>query len=214
VGMYPCHLRHPGHSGSSSHPGRHDAAGSSGGHTTGPVAVGVNAVPSPAASVGTSGATATSGAPIGAQNRAVGRNPGTSRSLGVTRSNRASTGASSASSFTARASGATVGTASRGGQHVFGSSRAKGKASGGTQRAIAPATSRSATGDLWSGFKPGARSSVLAAQASPDKSGLGGTAIAALAMLGLGLAGFVAATSFVALRSRRAKAAGRSGTTK
>jgi len=177
----------------------------------------VNAAPSPAASVGTSGATATSGAPIGAQNRAVGRNPGTSRTLGVTRTRAATgtagTGASSASSFAARAGGATVGTASRGGQQVFGSSRAKSKASG-THRATAPASSRSATGDLWSGFKPSARSSVLAAQASPEKGGLGGTAIAALAMLGLGLTGFVAATSFVAVRSRRAKAAGRSGTTK
>jgi len=126
-----------------------------------------------------------------------------------------------AGSFAQRESGATVGTTSRGGQAVFGSSApAKGKSAATTKAASKPATStpstRSAGGDLWSGFKPSSRSSVFAAEASAQPSGNGGVT-AALALLGLGLAGIAGAMSFVLLRSRRAKAratAGGSGTSK
>jgi hypothetical protein len=95
---------------------------------------------------------------------------------------------------------------------VFGSSRAKNKASAGST-ARAAVTSRSAAGDLWSGFKPSARASVLSASSAPDRGGLSGTAVAALAMLGLGLTGAIGAMSFVGLRSRRAKSRS-AGTTK
>jgi len=117
------------------------------------------------------------------------------------------------SDFAQRASGATAGTTSRGGQAVFArSAPSKGKSA--AQNA-APST-RSAAGDLWSGFKPSARSSVFAAQASAKSEGMSTTATAALAMLGLGIAGIGGAMAVVALRSRRTRsrsAAGGSGTT-
>jgi hypothetical protein len=170
--------------------------------------VSVNAIPTPSASIGTSGAAATTGAPATGRNpigsRARGNSGATSRSFGAGNSGGTNNQSRQAgTSFNQRANGDTVGTSGSNGRPVFGTSRAKAKAGAKGASAASP---RSAAGDLWSGFRPAARSSVLAAQASPQKNGLGGTAIAALAMLGLGLAGTAGAMSFLALRSRRAKA--------
>jgi hypothetical protein len=113
-----------------------------------------------------------------------------------------------ARSFAQRESGVTVGTTSRGGQAVFSSSAptpGKSAAKAASKPATSTPSTRSAAGDLWSGFKPSSRSSVFAAEASAQPSGNGGVT-AALALLGLGLAGIAGATSFVLLRSRRAKA--------
>jgi len=182
----------------------------------------VNNLPSPAASTGTSGAGATSGA----QGRATTpiRSVGGNSNPAATRRSESNVGsgigrapASVKSDFDQRVGGGTAGTTSRGGQAVFGSS-APARATSKHHAAAPAATSpRSATGDLWSGFKPSARSSVLAAASSAKPSGIGATATAALAALGLGLAGIAGAMAFVMLRSRRTKSrsgAGGSGTTK
>ena len=121
-----------------------------------------------------------------------------------------------AANFAQRAEGGTVGTTSRGGQAVFASS-AKKKAKAKGEARTSP-SSRSAAGDLWSGFEPGQRASVFSAQASAagQDGGLSGTATAALALLGLGLTGAAGATGFLVLRGRRAKSrasADGSGTT-
>jgi hypothetical protein len=118
------------------------------------------------------------------------------------------------SGFAARANGDDVGTTSRGGQAVFASSASKKKGKASNAR-TAP-SSRSAAGDLWSGFRAGERSSVFAAQASAGGQGLSGTATAALAFLGIGLTGLAGAAGFLVLRGRRSKAqstAGGSGST-
>lgn len=107
-----------------------------------------------------------------------------------------------------------MGTTSRGGQPVFGTSSAKASKKGAGDRAAATTPStRSAAGDLWSGFEPNSRSSVFAAEASAPRDGVGAP-VALLAALGLGLAGAAGAMSFAMLRSRRAKskAAGGRGT--
>ena len=185
-----------------------------------PVAVGVNTLESPALS--TSGAGSTSGAQGGTRNTAAPRtNAPTAQQGFAPRRSAQRTGATANSgtataNFAQRAEGGTVGTTSRGGQAVFARSAPKKKAKGSSEsRAV---SSRSAAGDLWSGFKPGERSSVFSAQASAagQDGGLSGTATAALAMLGLGLAGAAGTTGFLVLRGRRSKSqakAGGSGTT-
>lgn len=95
-----------------------------------------------------------------------------------------------------------------GGQAVFASPAAKAKkakASRAASKAHAP-SARSATGDLWTGFKPRARSSVFAAEAAAGQSGGGGPLTAALVVLGLGLVGLVGSASVLGLRRRRAEA--------
>ncbi len=176
-----------------------------------PVAVGVNNLPSPALSNGTSG----SGSTSGAQGRARTPSPAAApRANGVAPQGavapsrvQGTTGAVANKNFAQRASGGTVGTTSRGGQPVFARSAAsakkKGKASGDARTAP---SARSAAGDLWSGFKSGQRSSVFAAQsAAGQDGGVNGTVVAALALLGIGLTGIAGAAGFLALRGRRAK---------
>ena len=177
------------------------------------VTVDTNRLQGPAASTGTSGAGSTSGAPI--RTTGGGRETLAGRRTESAVRNRAGdpsaalngAGPQSNLSFSQRADGATAGTVASGGQQVFAKAGEKrGK------KAAAPST-RSAAGDLWSGFRPGERSSVLAAEASAQPDGLGGTAIAALAVLGLGLAGFAGTAAVVGLRSRRARSRAGSGST-
>lgn len=186
-----------------------------------PVAVGVNSAEAPALS--TSGAGSASGAERGLKNTATPRTNAPAPQGGFVprrfaqRTGAVSNPGTATANFAQRAQGGTVGTTSRGGQAVFASSGAKKKAAGSKDARTAP-SSRSAAGDLWSGFKPGQRSSVFSAEASAagQDGGLSGTATAALAMLGLGLTGMAGAAGFLVVRGRRAKAqstAGGSGTT-
>lgn len=119
----------------------------------------------------------------------------------------------------ARVSGSTAGVVQQRGQSVFASSaapasaKAKGDKSAAARKKAAakstpaPALSqRSATGDLWSGLTSGGASLASAASAGGTGGGLSGGVVAALAMLGLGLAGLTGA-ALVAGRRRRAGAA-------
>lgn len=113
------------------------------------------------------------------------------------------------SQFAQRASGATAGVTSRGGQTVFASPAAKApKASNSRAAEASRATpsARSASGDLWSGFKPAARSSVFAAESAAGDQGSAAPMTAALVVLGLGLVGLVGTASVLGARRRRAAA--------
>jgi len=111
------------------------------------------------------------------------------------------------SQFAQRANGATAGVTARGGRTVFASPAAKGTGSGRESKASdATPSARSASGDLWSGFKPQARSSVFAAEAAGANQGSGAPMTAALVVLGLGLVGLVGSASVLGLRRRRAEA--------
>jgi hypothetical protein len=112
------------------------------------------------------------------------------------------------SQFAERANGATAGVSRSGGKEVFASPAAKPKASDNKSSDAARPTpsARSASGDLWNGFKPAARSSVFEAEASAAQQGSGAPMTAALVALGLGLAGLVGSASVLGLRRRRAEA--------
>ena len=184
--------------------------------TSGPASPGtVGATPAPA--TGTSGTGVTSGASAGARAPA---NSGAPARGGVVR--RGATAAPVANGvasrqFAQRSSGATAGVARSGGKAVFGSpaAKAKGPRAARATRSRATPSARSASGDLWSGFKPQARSSVFAAEASAGGQGAGGAMTAALLAVGLGVAGLACSGLVLGLRRRKAhaKAAGRSSTT-
>jgi hypothetical protein len=108
------------------------------------------------------------------------------------------------SQFSDRANGGTAGVTARGGQTVFASPAAKARARA-TSKARTP-SARSASGDLWQGFKPEARSSVFAAEASAAKTGGGAPLTAALVVLGLGALGLAGSASVLGVRRRRAAA--------
>jgi hypothetical protein len=126
--------------------------------------------------------------------------------------------------FNARVLGATAGVTNQGGQRVFASSTAPGKASStgrgkatgkakssarSAARSVAPAVSqRTATGDLWSGVTSRANPSLASAAAgAKEGGGLSSGVVAAMALLGLGLAGIV---GFALVTSRRRRVAGAS----
>jgi len=95
----------------------------------------------------------------------------------------------------------------RGGQSVFATSaptRAKARS-----RAATP-SARSATADLRNGFRPGARSSLFAAEAASagQGQGIGAPLAAALGLLGLGLAGAIGSSLVFGLRRRGRASAG------
>lgn len=172
--------------------------------------------PTPTPSAGGSGSGATSGATTRGETRNIAGSRGQQQSParsqgGVTRPfARTGSGTTANSQFAQRSSGSTAGVSARGGQPVFSSSapsKAEGKkASDSTQpRASGPST-RSATGDLWNGFEPAARSSVFAAEASAGQNGGSGASLAAGLALGFGLTGIVAASLLFGLRRRRAQA--------
>jgi hypothetical protein len=124
----------------------------------------------------------------------------------------------------ARTNGATAGVTRAGDQAVFSSSTApratqttKAKAKGSTRssaKSTAPAdagpaaSTRSATGDLWSGVaSAGAKPSLASAAAVADKSGgLSGPVLVGMAILGLGLVGLTGGALATAGRRRRASA--------
>lgn len=111
------------------------------------------------------------------------------------------------SQFADRARGATAGVARSDGRPVFASPAAKaaGKPRGERNARSAP-SARSASGDLWNGFKPQSRSSVFAAEASAAQQGGGAAGTAALVILGLGLVGLIGSVSVLGLRRRKAEA--------
>ena len=167
-------------------------------------------------STGSSGAGSTSGArgPI----KATGRAPANSgapvrgfvrRGVATAPSGIANRQTAVANSqFAQRANGGTTGVAARGGRAVFGSPAAKATAtrSRAASKARTAPSARSASGDLWNGFKPQARASVFAAEAAGAKQGSGAPMTAALVVLGLGLVGLMGSASVLGLRRRRATA--------
>jgi len=176
----------------------------------GPVA----ANPSP--STGSSGAGSTSGArgPL----KATGRAPATNGAPAQGFVRRGTTAAPSSgvansqsglarSQFAQRADGATAGVTASGGQRVFASPAAKARARVASKAARTTPSARSASGDLWNGFKPKTRASVFAAEAAGASQGSGGPMTAALVVLGLGLVGLVGSASVLGLRRRRAASA-------
>ena len=129
------------------------------------------------------------------------------------------TGPATRADINARVGGSTAGVVRQGGQQVFASSAAPGSAKaksgkGTVARKKAPAkstsapapSSRSATSDLWSGLNSGGANLASAASAGTATGGLSGGMVAALGMLGVGLAGLMGA-ALVTGRSRRAGAA-------
>lgn len=138
-------------------------------------------------------------------------NPGATRGPAGTPAVAVDVGRSRAgSAFGQRAAGGTAGTVSQAGQRVFASATppARAKASKGKRSAAAP-SARTAAGDLWAGFQPGERASVSTAEASAKSEGVGGTVAAALAVLGLGLAGMAGTMAAVGVRRRRARSSSR-----
>lgn len=178
-----------------------------------PGAGGASAAPAPSATRGPGGSTVTSGAtapsrsPVGSRDESRARAKGVAepiRSGGIVGSSNSSD-RSASSDLARRASGATAGVIERGGgQPVFASSVApKGKSS---RASDAAASARSASGDLWSGFKPAARPSVFSAEAAAGQGGGSGAPVIAAIALGIGLTGLLGTLSLVALRRRRAAA--------
>ena len=120
----------------------------------------------------------------------------------------------------ARIGGSTAGVVRQGGQSVFASSAAPGsaKAKAGKSAAArkkaakstsAPALSqRSATADLWSGLNSKGANLASAASAGGTSGGLSTGVVAALAMLGVGLAGLTGAALLTGRRRRAGAAAG------
>lgn len=115
----------------------------------------------------------------------------------------------------ARVAGSTAGVVSQRGQSVFASSAAPRatQKSRGKSKARASATSttpavseRAATGDLWGAVTSTGANPSLASAAGPDSGGLSGGVVAAIAMLGLGLAGIAGGALATAGRRRRAAA--------
>lgn len=105
--------------------------------------------------------------------------------------------------FAARESGATAGVVSEGGQQVFGGSRAKGRAAGGSDAPASSPSERSAVGDAWSGFDSGASAAGSAAPAaSLGEEGSGSTFGIGMAILAFGLVGMLG-TFLVLAASRR-----------
>ena len=174
-----------------------------------PAAITAPAASNPApASTGTSGSGSTSGAPARVRTPvAAPRSNAVAPRVVAPSTQQQRTGVVANRTFAQRASGGTVGTTtSRAGQPVFARSAAPAKkaAKAAGEARTAPST-RSAAGDLWSGFEPAERSSVLQASAAGQDEGVNGTAAAALAFLGIGLTGIAGAAAFLALRGRRAK---------
>jgi hypothetical protein len=116
--------------------------------------------------------------------------------------------------FAQRAQGATAGVTRSGGQAVFASPAAKAKERSGDRAARATPSARTASGDLWNGFKPESRSSVFAAEASAAEQGSGAPMTVALLALGVGAVGLAGSAMVLAARRRKAhaKAAGRNTT--
>lgn len=163
------------------------------------------AEPSPTGATQTSGARAktTSGARGDSGSRAP-RNTGSGRRTTTVSpvANRVA-----ATQFTQRARGETAGITRSGGRAVFGAPAAKvSKSREADKPERAAPSARSASGDLWKGFKPQTRSSVFAAEASGGTQAGGAPLSAALLVLGLGLAGALASASVLGLRRRKAKA--------
>lgn len=121
------------------------------------------------------------------------------------------------SDLSARVNGATAGVVESRGQTVFRSSTApkakaakRDKAGARPPAKSAPAVSeRAATGDLWGGLATADANLASAAALGKDGGGMSGGLIAALAILGLGLAGLTGGALATAGRRRRAGAAKR-----
>ena len=121
----------------------------------------------------------------------------------------------------ARIGGSTAGVIQQRGQSVFASSAAprsatkakagKAAARKAATKSTAPAVSqRSATGDLWSGLSSQGASLASAASAGDQSDGLSGGLVAAIALLGLGLAGIAGAALVIGRRRRSGAVAGAS----
>jgi len=190
------------------------AAGSSSASSStasGSTSTGSGASSGSTASGSTSGATRSPQTSGGGTTRSRSTGGGTTRSRSTGGSGASSgsrdvgSSASPSSQFTARVQGATAGVTSRGGQPVFASSVAPKKSGA---NAASPST-RSAVGDVWSGFGPstgGSPSVSSAAHAfSPGGQGGGSGGGAGIAILGIGLVGALGTFLVAGLRRRRSE---------
>lgn len=165
----------------------------------------------PAPTTGTSGATVTSGARSAPRTTSGARgNTGATVRRGVA----TVPNTVARTQFTQRESGATAGVTRSDGRAVFANPAAKAKAGGADRAARSVPSARSASGDLWNGFKPESRSSVFAAEASAPQGG-GSPVTVALLALGLGVTGLAGSAMVLGLRRRKAhsRAAGSSSKT-